>query len=77
MNLLTKLTLLFLFTLTFSSVFGAVNPPDTTTKFIDKTASVYFLEEGKVLYEEGKIKAAALTKLTVTVDVKLNAFVRI
>jgi len=58
MNLIKKLTLLFLFTITFSTVFGAVNPPDTTTKFIDKTASVYFLEEGKVLYEEGKIKAA-------------------
>ena len=50
MNLIKKLTLLFLFTITFSTVFGAVNPPDTTTKFIDKTASVYFLEEGKVLY---------------------------
>ena len=58
MNLLTKLTLLFFFTLSFSTVFGAVNPPDSTTSFIDKTASVYFLEEGKVLYEEGKIKAA-------------------
>ncbi|MEJ6616574.1 MAG: hypothetical protein QNL61_06625 [Crocinitomicaceae bacterium] len=58
MNLLTKLTLISFFTLTFNTVFGAVNPPDTTTSFIDKTASVYFLEEGKVLYEEGKIKAA-------------------
>lgn len=58
MNLLTKLSILFLFTLTLNSVFGGVIPPDTTTRFIDKTASVYFLEEGKVLYEEGKIKAA-------------------
>lgn len=60
MNLLTKFTLLFVFTLSLNCVFGAVTPPDTTATFIDKTASVYFLEEGKVLYEEGKIKAALI-----------------
>jgi len=58
MNLITKLTVLLLFILPITNVFGGVNPPDSTAKFIDKTASVYFLEEGKVLYEEGRIKEA-------------------
>lgn len=58
MNLIKKLTVLLLFILSFTNVFGGVNPPDSTATFIDKTASVYFLEEGKVLYEEGKIKEA-------------------
>ena len=60
MNLITKITVLLLFTLSFTNVFASVTPPDSTTSFIDKTASVYFLEEGKVLYEEGKIKDALI-----------------
>lgn len=58
MNLITKLSVLLLFVGSMNNVFGGVIPPDTTTSIIDKTASVYILEEGKVLYEEMRIKEA-------------------
>ena len=58
MNLLTKLTLLLIFTCTFGAVNASTTPPDSTATFIDKTASIYILEEGKVLYGEGRIKDA-------------------
>jgi tetratricopeptide (TPR) repeat protein len=35
-------------------------PPDSTTSIVDKTASTYMIEEGKTLYNDGKIKDALI-----------------
>ncbi len=63
MNSFCQLTITLLIVLSSSLSFARVEPnlpPDTTTSIVDKTAALYMLEEGKVLYGEGKIKAALI-----------------
>lgn len=35
-------------------------PPDSTTSIVDKTAAAYLVEEGRTMYNEGKIKNALI-----------------
>ncbi len=51
---------LFLFsTITFANVF-TVTPPDSTTSIVDKSASIYLVEEGRTLFSKGQIKGALI-----------------
>jgi tetratricopeptide (TPR) repeat protein len=57
-----NLRLAFLFTFfisgsAFSREISAL-PPDTTTNLVDKSAAIYIIEEGKTLFNEGKVRDA-------------------
>ena len=55
------LTIFLLFISIFALKLGATlntAPPDTTTTLVDKTACVLLIEEGKTLYNEGKVRDA-------------------
>lgn len=60
----TYVFLLLTFTLTTAAhaatTFSASAPPDSSVTVIDKTASLYLIEEGKTLYFEGKVKDAII-----------------
>lgn len=51
-----------LLVLTISSTYAAnePEPTDSTTNVVDKTAALYFIEEGKTLYTQNKIKEALI-----------------
>ena len=40
------------------TIFGSVNPPDSTASIIDKTAAIALLEKGRTLFNEGKVRDA-------------------
>jgi len=44
----------------YSSAFSMTTPPDSTTTIVDKASAVYLIEEGRVLYAEGKMKDALI-----------------
>ena len=62
MNQVLKFATVALFFLTVQFSFGAdFNlPPDSTTTLVDKTASIYLVEEGKTFYNDGKVKEALI-----------------
>lgn len=39
---------------------NAINPPDTTSSIVDKTASLLLIEEGRTLFNEGKVRDALI-----------------
>lgn len=55
------LTLIVLFIST-STIFSrdCVIPPDTTSNFVDKSAAIVMIEEGKGLFNEGKVRDALI-----------------
>lgn len=56
-----KLTALFTLLLTYQTAFGnTILPPDSTTTIVDKTAAAYIIEEGRTLYNEGKVREALI-----------------
>ena len=63
MNKLIQSVLSITFLLFIGTVYGFNDnpaPTDSTTSLVDKSAAVYFIEEGKTLYGEGKIKDALI-----------------
>src|SRR5574343_902281 len=38
----------------------SITPPDTTTSIVDKTASLLLVEEGRTLFNEGKVRDALI-----------------
>ena len=56
-----SLTILFLATMSNTFAYSnTVNPPDSTTNIVDKTAATYIIEEGKTMFGIGRIKDASL-----------------
>jgi Flp pilus assembly protein TadD len=50
---------IFLFTgVTFAN--KSITPPDTTSTIVDKTASLLLIEEGRTLFNEGKVRDALI-----------------
>lgn len=61
MKLTTTLLILLLGTTSFASPNFSSAPPDSTSTIIDKTSAHFFIEEGKTLFNEGRVREA-LTK---------------
>lgn len=58
---MNRILLSLLFTLLIQLSFAAaVTPPDSTSSLVDRTASLYLLEEGKTMYGEGKVRDALI-----------------
>ena len=59
MKLIYALTFLLLSTTTFANDFTVI-PPDSATSIVDKSASIYLIEEGRTLFSNGQTKGALI-----------------
>lgn len=69
------ITFILLLSLSSFASFGTTSnllPPDSTATIIDKTAAAYLIEEGKTLYNEGKVKDAIIKFRQASVKDPLN-----
>lgn len=55
-----RLILMFVIVLGSNMSIASNLPPDSTTTVVDKTAAAYLVEEGKTMYNEGRIKEALI-----------------
>lgn len=59
-NAFLLLTSTFVFTFVSWCLCATTMPPDSTTSLVDKSSAIYIIEEGKTLFNEGKVRDALI-----------------